>query len=299
MDKSEIRVKTKLLAKAALRPVFFKVLFVLALEFFTELVLSLVFAKIAGKFSVRGRSGLEIRIQLNADGFRNSWQSVFTPADAWRGGIPVKRGQTQAGENIRYFQWFADPDRLKTVLSYFAWVAFSSVFSFLMLNLSSEYILNQLNNMLADLNGQIQSGSVELRPDFSLLDAKGILVSAALIVMYFILSARFMLMPYLMADNLKLSPLKAVGMSWSIMHGHTFEYILLLLSFIGCFLATAVTAFIIGIYFGWFLALATTMFIIGIYFYPYFRLTIVIFSEYVRADKKLREATDLAVSENA
>ena len=35
-------------------------------------------------------------------------------------------------------------------------------------------------------------------------------------------------------------------MSWSIMHGHTFEYILLLLSFIGCFLATAVTAFIIG-----------------------------------------------------
>ena len=176
MDKSEIRVKTKLLAKAALRPVFFKVLFVLALEFFTELVLSLVFAKIAGKFfpsAVVRVWKYEFNLMQTVFGIVGSLFSLPLTLGAAEYLLSVVRLKPARISDI--FQWFADPDRLKTVLSYFAWVAFSSVFSFLMLNLSSEYILNQLNNMLADLNGQIQSGSVELRRIFRFWTRKGYL----------------------------------------------------------------------------------------------------------------------------
>lgn len=274
MNKSEIRVKTKLLAKATLHSAFIRVVFVLALELLTAIVLSLVFSELAEKLfplAIIRIWKYEFNYMHVVFGILGSLFSLPLTLGAAEYLLSVVRRKPAKISDI--FLWFADSDKLKTVLSYFVWIAFLSIFSFLMQTLASKYIVNQINNVLGHLSEQIQSGIAEPQPDFSIMDVKGILVSVVLIVLYYILSARFMLLPYLMVDNSKLSTLKAVGMSWSIMRGHTFEYIVLLMSFIG-----------------WFLAMVFTAFILGIYFIPYFELTNVIFSEYVRADKKLREA---------
>jgi uncharacterized membrane protein len=273
MSKSEIRLKTKLLAKTTLRPIFFRVIFVLALVLVTEIILSAVTAELADRlfpnavFTVWKYEIPYMEAVFGIIGSVFSMPLILGSKEYLLAAARLKKAKV-----TDIFLWYADSDRIKASLSYFGWMLIYSIFSFLMQSVTSFYIVNQIQEVISDASEQLVSGAEHIAFNLSLLDYRGILVSAGISILFLILSVRFILIPYLMADDLKLNSFKAAGMSWKIMRGHTVEYIVLFISFAG-----------------WYLLTTMTMFIAGLYFYPYFEMTVAIFTEYVRADRKMRD----------
>ena len=281
MRKSEIRVKTKLLAKATMRPIFIKAVFILALELMTAIVLSMVFAEVANRLFPEATVTLwEYKIPYMEALFGIIGSLFSLPLTLGIAEYLLKVVRLKEAKATDIFQWFSESDKLKTVFVYFIWIAIFSVFAFVMQSVPLQYITDQIQTVLDDLNMQINSGSAVLSINYSLINYQASAISAGIIALFFIISSRFILIPYLMVDDLKLNSIKAAGKSWGIMRGHTIEYVVLMLSFAGWFFATMLTALIVGVY-----------------FYPYLEITIVIFSEYVRADKKLRDNSELAIEQ--
>lgn len=277
MNKANIRAKTKLLAKATMRPVLLKVVFILALEFITVYCLSLLANEIADRFF----SGLSFTVWKYEIKYMHAILGIFASLMS----LPLILGVRECLLKIvrlkeakigDIFFWYSDPARLAASVSYFIWIALYSAVSYMTEGIASGYIIGQLNTVLSDFSAGLNAGTAYQSIDMSLFDKSGIFVSFGLIILFFIITARFILIPFLMADDLKLNVFRAIGMSWGAMRGHTFEYLMLLMSFAGWFILTMLTAMLAGLY-----------------FFPYYYVTLTIFAEYVRSDKLLREKTVL------
>ena len=76
-----------------------------------------------------------------------------------------------------------------------------------------------------------------------------IAISVAAIVLYGVITVRFIAVPYVISDGRESNAFKAAAVSWKLMSGHFFEYIVFVLSFFLWCVGLVFTSFILAVYF--------------------------------------------------
>lgn len=275
MNKSDIRVKTKMLAKATMRPIIFKLIFVLLLELITiNTVTSLLsalknrlFEETVVSIWIYNINYIEVVLAII------SGIMVF-PLSLGIAEYFLKAVRLKQPKITDIFLWYADSAKLKTMWRYFLWISFFSVITLPINRLAADFVVGQYDKVMFDLTEQINAGAQSVTINLGLLDYNNLLICSGLLIFSALVSVKFILIPFIMVDDPTINGFRAAAQSWRVMKGHSLEYLLLVLSFAG-----------------WFIASIFTMFLVALYFYPYMRVTIAIFSEYSRADNKIKETT--------
>lgn len=276
MEKSTIRVRTKILAKTVLSENFIKIFVALVLEALTGRALSYLYNGLAEKFFNACTLTVGPYTFYYAVTAMSVAGSIFL--------IPLQLGIAEyllllvRKRSPRFgdiFLWYGDSEKFRRVLSYWLWTALFSLVSVPMLTVTGDYLLQLGNDITAAMAEQMKAGAEVFTMPEGMINYAYIFVSLALMALYGLISVKFAPMPYLLADGRAKNAFSAAAQSWKLMRGHTFEYILLVLSF-----------------FMWYIGLAFTAFILAVYFVPYFRMTKIIFIEYLRAEKDLKDADE-------
>ncbi len=273
MNKTEIRIKTKKLAKVTLKPILFKLIFIFILEIITiNTVASLLvatkskwFEKAVVTFLHYDFNYIEIILSI-------LFGILIIPLSLGIYEYLLNAVRLKRPKLSDVFLWFSESTKLKIVLNYFLWTASYSIITLPINKLAADFVIGQYDVIMTDFIQQVNSGTQSITFNFRLINTTQLILSIALLLVSAIISIMFSLVPFIMIDNPKISGFKAALQSWKIMKGHVITYVMLILSFAG-----------------WFFASIFTMFLIAIYFYPYLRVSTTIFAEYVRAEKKLKE----------
>lgn len=274
MKKSHVIKTTKYIAKRVMAPVMFRLIILLALEAMTAFALSLVFAGLTEKIGLDWMVSVWVfRFDLSAL-LLSLLGSVFL--------IPLSLGVTEyllklvrrkEARIADIFLWFAESEKLKRVFRYFLYTVALAVLTIPLYTVPSQYLLDTANAMLADIRDQMLAGAAAASVNWSLVDFRAAGVCIALMLLYALISVKLLLTQYTFVDDPSISPFAAAYRSWHVMRGHMVEFFLLMLSFIG-----------------WYIACSLTVFIIALYLMPYLRMSVVIFTEYARADNELKRA---------
>lgn len=271
MNKATIRQRTKVLAKSVLFSSFVKVVFVIILIEGTSLLLSMLFSELSDRLF--GSYTISLWI-FNFDLYASIlllFGSIFAlPLELGAAEYFLRLVRRKEPKISDIFLWFADGERLKTVLSYFLWTAIIYVLAIPAFTMPTGYILEEVRALFEDILKQAESGATSIVVNYSLIDWKNTLLSLAIIGAYFLFTCRFMALPYLLVDDFSIGGIGAARKSWKLMKGHTFEYMVFALSFAG-----------------WYIGAAFTAGMLAFYAVPYFTLGKVIFAEYIRADKNI------------
>jgi len=260
-----------MLAKSVLFPSFLKIIFVIILVQGTTLLLSLLFSELSYRFLGTLQVKLWIyEFDLYSVIFLLVGSIFALPLELGAAEYFLKLVRRKEPKIADIFLWFSDSVRLKTVASYFIWTAIIYVAAVPLLTMPSGYIFDGVNILVEDMIAQAESGAETIAANYSLINWNYILLSFALMGVYWLLMCRFMALPYILVDNFNIGGIGAAKKSWKIMKGHTFEYVLFALSFAG-----------------WYIGVAFTAGMLAFYAIPYFTIGKVIFSEYVRADENI------------
>ena len=281
MKKSYVLKTTKLIAKRVMAPVLFRLILLLTLETVTAFALSMVFAGLTAK--------LELNSVVTIWRFRIDYVAVLLSLFGSLFLLPLSLGITEhllklvrrkEAKFADIFLWYADGAKLKRVASYFLYTVALAVLTIPLYTIPSEYLLNTANAVLADLSDRLLAGAASVSVDWSLVDFSAVGVCVAMMLVYALISVKLLVTQYYFVDDNSLGPFSAAYRSWRVMRGHTLEFILLMLSFIG-----------------WYIACSLTLFIVALYLLPYLRMSVVIFTEYVRAANELKSAPSSPESE--
>ncbi len=272
--KSEIRRRTKMIAKALLAHRFFPIVFALALELLTSYGLALVFSALAERLF----PGATFEIPI---------MGAFNYAGAILGlvanllALPLILGVAEyllakvRNVNMKFadiFLWFSDGEKLKRLGKYALYLTVYYLGQVVLFTVPSGFLLDTMDAISQNLNQQILEGAQQLTVPAELIPSGAVVAISILAILLFeFLSIRLLLTLYLFVDSPAGSPFAAAAASWRIMRGHTWEYFVVQLSFIG-----------------WYFACAFTVFVAAVYFLPYQRMVNVVFTEYVRSDYYFR-----------
>ncbi len=274
MKKSHVIKRTKYIAKQVMAPVFFRLIFLLVLETITAFALSSVFAGLTEKLG----AGWVVSVWV----FRIDLLAILLSLLAGLFLLPLSLGITEyllklvrrrEARIADIFLWFADGEKLKRVFQYFLYTVALAVLTVPLYTVPSSYLLSTANAVLGDFSDQLAAGLAAVSLNWSLVDFRAVGVCAVLLLAYALLSVKLLLTQYYFIDDDALGPFSAAYRSWQVMRGHALEFILLALSFIG-----------------WYIACSLTVFIVALYLLPYLRMSVVIFTEYVRADHELNRS---------
>ena len=276
MKRTVLISKTKFIARQVMGTAFFRILLLLLLESGTAIALSLVFSKVATRIAPEA----VIRFWV----FEIHWPAVLLTLAAQVFQLPLTLGLTeyliklvrrQEPKVADVFLWYSDGEKLKRVFSYFLYTAAFTVIEFPLRTASGNYLLDSVNSLLASARAQLQSGAATVTLDGSQINAVACWVSVAALLVFFYLNTRLLLTRFFVADSSTPNAFQAALCSWRVTGGHVLTYALLMLSFAG-----------------WYLACAFTMFLAAMYMVPYVQMSVVIFTEYIRADYAMRHISE-------
>ena len=258
---------TKGLAKPAMAPYFFRIILLLALEALTGYALSMVFAGLAQRLGL----SLTVKVWVYAFDLTAALLSLLGNALL----LPLTLGVTEflmkafrrSGPRVAdVFLWYADGVHWKLVLEYYVYAVLIGLIAIPLYAVPANWLMETINAVTTDFGQQMTNGVLSPVIHWSLVNFRAVGVSLLLMLLYAFLSVRLFLTPYYFLDHPEIGPFEAAGRSWRAMRAHTWEFILLILSFIG-----------------WFLICTVTMFLTAFYLVPYLRMTLTIYSEYARS----------------
>ncbi len=267
MTKELVRKRIKMLAKVITAQAMFPVLFVVALQ----MVSTYLFSLLANAVCARYFPNTSLQIGQYSFNFMYPIMAVLLNALV----IPLQLGVAEFLQLLvrgrkppvsGIFYWFSDGEKLRVAFSYFL---FSIVLAFVMLPLSDipyQYINRVVNEVNVDLYEQIQAGAKYITFNKALFNWPLLGLSALLLILGMLVSVRLVPHLYILVDRPQEGAFLAAKRSWEAMRGHTWEYLVFLLSFAG-----------------WYFACIATFFIAGIYLSPYLQISTVIFVGYVQS----------------
>ena len=258
---------TKGLAKPAMAPYFLRIVLLLGLEALTGYALSMVFAGLSQ------RLGLSLTVRVWAYQFDLTAALLSLLGNVLL--LPLTLGVTEflmkafRRSEPRFadvFLWYADGVHWKRVLEYYVYDVLIGLIAIPLYAVPANWLMETVNAVTLDFGQQMTNGAVSPVIHWSLVDFWTAGISLLLMLIYAFLCVRLFLTPYYFLDHPEISPFEAAGRSWRAMRSHTWEFILLILSFIG-----------------WFFICTMTMFLAAFYLVPYLRMSMTIYSEYARS----------------
>ena len=274
MNKSIIRKRTKMLAKGIAMQSILRLVFVIAIQYITTMLLSNLVTQLAFRYFPEAfvRFGPYLLHYVGVPLIIAS-NLLLIPIELGVTEYVLKLVRKQPARIADIFNWYSDGDKLRAGLSYFWFMTVLSVVTVPLVQLPLDYLAGALSDVQTELLRQAAEGVTEMVITPGIIDGNMILLSVGLVIIGFMVEVRFMAAAFIIADDPKKSGFAAGLQSWKFMRGHTWEYIVLILSFAL-----------------WFLACFVTMFLIAIFFIPYFTVTQAIFAEYIRSDTGLADA---------
>lgn len=273
MTKEIVRKRIKMLAKMIAAQAFFPVLFVIVLQMASTMLFSLLANEISARYFPKAVW------QLGNFSFNYMFPLISILINALL--LPLHLGVAEFLQLLirgkkppvsGIFHWFSDGEKLSVVFSYFL---FTTVLTLVMTPLSDipyQYINRIYFEVIADLQNQIEAGATTFVVNPALFNWPVLALSGVLLFLGMLVSIRFVPIVYLLVDRPKEGAFAAAKRSWELMKGHTWEYLILLLSFSG-----------------WYIALPFTFFLAGLYLLPYLHISIVIFVSYIQSDPILQQ----------
>lgn len=287
MKRTQIVQKTKLIAKRITMLSLFRLILLIFLEMMTAVILSMVFSELAE----RAVPNAVVKIGP----FSIHWASLASTLVANLFLIPLSLGLAEylltlvrrpaEARVSEIFLWFADGEKLKRVLNYFGYVAAFSLVTIPLSTVPTQYLLDSASRLLETLRDQVVADPTNMMIDWSLVNWPAVGICAAAMLLGALVKIRLFMTPYLFVDDSAKGSFAAVSESWKLTKGHVLTYIWLMLTFAGWYLLTLLTGFVILLY-----------------VLPYVQIATVIFSEYIRAEHKMRsedasQTADTAASE--
>lgn len=273
MKRTQIVQKTKLIAKRVTMLSLFRLILLIFLEMMTAVILSLVFSTLGERIApnavvVVGPFAVHV-VSLAATLVANLFLLPLTLGlTEYLLKLVRKPAEARVSE---IFLWFSDGEKLKRVFSYFGYVAALSVVTLPLSTVPTQYLLNTAADLLEELQTRVTADPTQLYFNWSLVNwpAVGGCIVAMLVAA--LLKIRLFLTPYLFVDDNKHGAFAAAAASWKLTKGHVLTYIWMMLTFVGWYLLTILTGFVILLY-----------------VLPYVQVATVILGEYIRAEHRFK-----------
>ena len=273
MKRTQIVQKTKLIAKRITMLSLFRLILLIFLEMMTAVILSMVFSALAE------RAAPNAVVVIGP--FAIHWASLASTLVANLFLLPLTLGLAEyllklvrrpaEAKVSEIFLWFADGEKLKRVLRYFGYVAVLSLVTIPLSTVPTQYLLDSASTLLEALKDQVVADPTKMMIDWSLVNWSAVGICAAAMLLEALVKIRLFLTPYIFVDDDTKGSFAAAAESWKLTKGHVLTYIWMMLTFVGWYLLTILTGFVILLY-----------------VLPYVQVATVILAEYIRAEYKMR-----------
>ena len=273
MKRTQIVQKTKLIAKRVTLLSLFRLILLIFLEMMTAVILSMVFSALAE------RAAPNAVVVIGP--FSIHWLSLASTLVANLFLIPLSLGLAEyllklvrrptEARVSEIFLWFADGEKLKRVLNYFGYVAAFSLVTIPLSTVPTQYLLDSASRLLEALQKQVVADPTALAIDWSLVNWSAVGICVAAMLLAALVKIRLFMTPYIFVDDSAKGAFAAAMESWKLTKGHVLTYIWMMLTFVGWYLLTILTGFVILLY-----------------VLPYVQVATVILAEYIRAEYKMR-----------
>ncbi len=273
MKRTQIVQKTKLIAKRVTLLSLFRLILLIFLEMMTAVILSMVFSALAERAAPNA--------VVVVGPFAIHWLSLASTLVANLFLIPLSLGLAEyllklvrrpaEARVSEIFLWFADGEKLKRVLNYFGYVAAFSLVTIPLSTVPTQYLLDSASRLLEALRDQVVADPTALTVDWSLVNWSAVGICVAAMLLAALVKIRLFMTPYIFVDDSAKGAFSAAAESWKLTKGHVLTYIWMMLTFVGWYLLTILTGFVILLY-----------------VLPYVQVATVILAEYIRAEYKMR-----------